>query len=60
MSYREPRRADPRLSAIAGRWTTSGHVTGDPPVPVLGTDVYEVLAGGTWEPWMNIEFSLNE
>jgi len=46
MSYREPRRADPRLSAIAGRWTTSGHVIGDPPIPVLGTDVYEVPAGG--------------
>jgi hypothetical protein len=35
-----------RLSAIAGRWRTSGYVFGDPPVPVEGTDVYEVLPGG--------------
>jgi hypothetical protein len=34
------------LKRIAGRWQTSGHVIGDPPVPVVGTDVYEVLAGG--------------
>ena len=35
-----------QLHAVAGRWETSGHVIGDPPVPVVGTDVYEVLAGG--------------
>jgi hypothetical protein len=35
-----------RLSAIAGRWNTSGHVIGDPQVPVEGTDVYELLLGG--------------
>jgi hypothetical protein len=35
-----------RLSAIAGRWNTSGHVIGDPQVPVEGTDVYELLPGG--------------
>jgi hypothetical protein len=35
-----------RLSAIAGRWRTSGYVFGDPRVPVEGTDVYEVLPGG--------------
>jgi hypothetical protein len=35
-----------RLSAIAGRWNTSGYVIGDPRVPVEGTDIYEVLPGG--------------
>jgi hypothetical protein len=34
------------LHAVAGRWETSGHVIGNPPIPVIGTDVYEVLAGG--------------
>jgi hypothetical protein len=35
-----------RLWAIAGRWATSGTVVGEPPVPVLGTDIYEVFDGG--------------
>jgi hypothetical protein len=35
-----------RLSAIVGRWNTSGYVIGDPRVPVEGTDIYEVLSGG--------------
>lgn len=35
-----------RLWGIAGEWATDGHVVGDPPVPVKGTDIYEVLAGG--------------
>ena len=35
-----------KLSAIAGRWNTSGYVIGDPRLPVEGTDIYEVLAGG--------------
>jgi hypothetical protein len=35
-----------RLWAIAGDWATSGHVVEDPPVPVSGSDVYEVLPGG--------------
>jgi hypothetical protein len=35
-----------RLWTIAGRWATSGSVIGEPPLPVVGTDVYEVLAGG--------------
>jgi len=34
------------LHAIAGRWLTSGHVLGDEPVPITGTDTYDVLAGG--------------
>jgi hypothetical protein len=37
-------RAD-RLASIAGRWSTSGVVIGDPTIPVVGTDVYEVLPG---------------
>ena len=35
-----------RLWAIAGQWDTTGHVIGDTPVPVSGSDVYEVLPGG--------------
>jgi hypothetical protein len=37
---------DTRLHTIAGRWSTTGHVIGEPRIPVVGTDVYEVLAGG--------------
>jgi hypothetical protein len=37
---------DTRLHAIAGRWDTSGHVIGETNIPVVGTDIYEVLAGG--------------
>ena len=40
------RTPDRRLHAIAGRWKTSGHVIGEPEIPVVGTDVYEVFAGG--------------
>jgi Protein of unknown function (DUF1579) len=29
-----------------GRWRTQGHLVGDPPVPIAGTDSYEWLAGG--------------
>jgi hypothetical protein len=39
-------RGHERLWAVAGDWATSGHVVGDPPVPVSGSDVYEVLPGG--------------
>jgi hypothetical protein len=39
-------RGHERLWSIAGEWATDGHVVGDPPVPVKGTDTYEVLAGG--------------
>lgn len=35
-----------QLWRIAGEWVTDGHVVGDPPVPVRGTDTYEVLEGG--------------
>jgi hypothetical protein len=35
-----------RLSPIAGRWSTSGYVIGDPRLPVEGTDIYEPLPGG--------------
>jgi hypothetical protein len=37
---------DPRLHAIAARWDTFGHVLDEPRVPIVGTDEYEVLAGG--------------
>jgi hypothetical protein len=39
-------RPDPRLATIAGRWRTTGQVIGKPPMPIRGTDIYEVLAGG--------------
>lgn len=35
-----------RLADLAGRWRTDGYVVGDPPMPVTGTDVYELLDGG--------------
>jgi hypothetical protein len=46
MSDDANRAPDTRLHAIAGRWDTSGHVIGEPAIPVVGNDVYEVLAGG--------------
>jgi hypothetical protein len=46
MSETATRVPDPRLTAIVGRWRTSGHVIGDPQVPVAGTDIYEVFPGG--------------
>jgi hypothetical protein len=44
--HNNPDRGHERLWGIAGEWATDGHVVGDPPVPVTGTDTYEVLAGG--------------
>jgi hypothetical protein len=35
-----------RLTTIAGHWQTSGVVLGDPAVPVVGADIYDVLPGG--------------
>jgi hypothetical protein len=46
MSDHKGRTPDERLHAIAGRWETSGHVIGEPRIPVVGTDTYDVLAGG--------------
>jgi catechol 2,3-dioxygenase-like lactoylglutathione lyase family enzyme len=43
---RLPVTPNPRLATIAGRWRTTGHVIGEPPIPIRGTDIYEVLAGG--------------
>lgn len=40
-----PAAASRRLGALVGRWRTDGHVIGDPPVPVTGTDTYEWLPG---------------
>jgi hypothetical protein len=37
---------DPRFDTITGRWRTLGHVVAEPPIPVRGTDTYELLAGG--------------
>jgi hypothetical protein len=46
MSDTATRRPDARLTAIAGRWRTSGHVIGDPQIPVVGTDIYDIFPGG--------------
>jgi hypothetical protein len=46
MSEHERRAPDTRLHTIAGRWQTSGHVIGEPQIPVAGTDTYDVLPGG--------------
>jgi Protein of unknown function (DUF1579) len=35
-----------RLGALVGRWRSEGHIIGDPPVPIAGTDSYEWLPGG--------------
>jgi hypothetical protein len=35
-----------RLGALVGRWRSEGHIVGDPPAPITGTDTYEWLAGG--------------
>jgi hypothetical protein len=46
MSGYESRTPDERLRAIAGSWQTSGHVIGEPDLPITGTDTYDVLPGG--------------
>ena len=46
MSDTATRRPDARLKTIEGRWRTSGHVIGDPQIPVVGTDIYDVFPGG--------------
>jgi Protein of unknown function (DUF1579) len=35
-----------RLGALVGRWRSEGHIVGDQPVPITGTDTYEWLPGG--------------
>jgi hypothetical protein len=35
-----------RLGALVGRWRSEGHIVGEAPVPIKGTDVYEWLPGG--------------
>jgi hypothetical protein len=35
-----------RLGALVGRWRSQGHIVGDAPVPIVGTDIYEWLPGG--------------
>lgn len=46
MTTDHPDKQHERLWAIAGDWATTGQVVGDPPVPVSGSDIYEVLPGG--------------
>src|SRR4029453_1371192 len=35
-----------RLGALVGRWRSQGHIVGEVPVSITGTDAYEWLAGG--------------
>jgi Protein of unknown function (DUF1579) len=35
-----------RLGALVGRWRSEGHIVGDVPIPIVGTDIYEWLASG--------------
>src|SRR5262245_59374581 len=35
-----------RLGVLVGRWRSEGHVVGEVPVPITGTDIYEWLPGG--------------
>jgi hypothetical protein len=35
-----------RLDALVGRWRSEGHIVGEVPVPITGTDSYQWLAGG--------------
>ena len=35
-----------RLGALVGRWRSEGHVVAEPPVPITGTDIYELFPGG--------------
>lgn len=46
MTTDHPDKQHERLWAIAGDWATTGQVVGDPPVPVSGSDIYQVLRGG--------------
>jgi len=35
-----------RLGALVGRWRSEGHILGEVPLPITGTDIYEWLPGG--------------
>jgi hypothetical protein len=35
-----------RLDALVGRWRSQGHIVGEVPIPITGTDIYEWLPGG--------------
>jgi Protein of unknown function (DUF1579) len=35
-----------RLGALVGRWRSEGHIVGEVPIPIIGTDIYEWLPGG--------------
>ena len=37
-----------RLGSLVGRWRSQGHIVGDQPVPITGTDSYEWLPGGVF------------
>jgi Protein of unknown function (DUF1579) len=41
-----PSASTQRLGALVGRWRSEGHIVGESPVPITGTDTYEWLPGG--------------
>ena len=41
-----PNKEIQRLGALVGRWRSEGHIVGEVPVPITGTDIYEWLPGG--------------
>jgi hypothetical protein len=41
-----PGPATRRLGVLVGRWRSEGHIVGDAPIPIIGTDIYEWLPGG--------------
>lgn len=45
-SARAPSREIQRLGALVGRWRSEGHIVGEVPIPITGTDIYEWLPGG--------------
>jgi len=45
-SARVPGPETQRLGALVGRHRSEGHIVGEIPVPITGTDIYEWLAGG--------------
>lgn len=42
----QPAATAPDLEAVVGRWRTDGQVLGAEPLPVTGSDIYELLDGG--------------
>jgi hypothetical protein len=52
-----------RLGALVGRWRSEGHIVGEVPVPITGTDIGMTARwersddGARWQPWMDMTFT---